>query len=1434
LLDTCLHVCAGVALPAAGESVLLAFGVERLQVHGLPAGPLWCWARLRPGATAESPTFDLELWEEAPRRLVATITGLSLRRGEREALRRGARPNLADWLYEVVWEPRPRANTLQSAEFLAGPESVAHGLVPRAVERLDDVAAACQRALPELEASATEYAVAALSALVAWEPGRRLSVARLANECGVVPRQRRLVGRLLEMLGADGLLRRVGDEWTVVRTLPPLTPDARLAGLMRAYPSAQVEAVVLQRCGAQLAGVLRGRCEALPLLFPTTGELSAELLYRDSPVARAFNILVGEAIAAAAAALPPHRRLRVLEIGAGTGGTTAAALERLSPERTDYVFSDVSAGFLAPARDRLAGYSFVDYRVLDIERDPLAQGFRAHDFDVVVAANVLHATADLRQVLARVRQLLAPSGLLLLLEGTVPQRWVDVTFGLLPGWWKFADAALRPAHPLLSAAVWRRLLTEEGFTEATFLPKDEAVLQALVLARGPAVVAVGGPPLPAGRRLAFADAGDVGAALAARLAATGDGWVRVEVGAGYERLDEGRYQLDPSQPAAFAQLLAEVGVPLREVVYLAGLDAAANGDGLPAAALSGCVGALHLVQALARLGGPALPRLVLVTRGAQVVAAGDGVDSVAQATLWGLARVIAHEHPELRCCRIDLDPAEDSAEAVQRLVAELSASDGEEELAFRAGDRYTARLGRIDPGALALADQPRRWTITERGTPDLLTLQPLVRGRPGSGEIEIQVQAAGLNFLDVMDVLGVLPFARSHLGAECAGRITAVGDGVRDLAVGDEVFALAQGTFATHVTTPAVLAVRRPTHLSAGEAATVPVAFLTAEYALHRLGGLKAGQTVLIHAAAGGVGLAAVQIAQLAGAKVFATASPAKNAYLRGLGVEYVFHSRTTEFTEEILRLTRGRGVDLVLNSLSSGDFIPKSLSVLCREGCFLEMGKRGIWSADQVRALRPDISYRVVALERLGIDEPATIQAMLGDLSAALAVGRLRPLPRTVYPLAEAVAAVRCMQKARHIGKIVLEVPQSLESVVRTEASYLITGGLGGLGLLTAERLVERGARHLVLLGRSVPSEAARAGIAGLQQLGATVVVLQADVSVEAEVAGILDQITRTLPPLRGIVHAAGELDDSVLLNQSEKRFARVLAAKVAGAWYLHRLTQAMPLDFFILYSSAAALLGPAGQGNHAAANAFLDALASYRQARGLPGMSINWGAWSEVGAAARRGVLERAADRGMGVINPESGLVALERILGLGKAQVGVLPADWSRLRRQGAVSPLLSRLVNEGRPGARGRGERERASDWPGRIKAAAPGERLQLLVGYLQGLVGRVLGLGAGQLPEQRTGFFELGMDSLMAVELRNRLQADLGGLTLSATVVFDHPTVEALAKHLATTLGGELVAAPVGNGALDDRTENLDQLDADELLERMDMKATRLLGKAGTS
>jgi myxalamid-type polyketide synthase MxaB len=588
----------------------------------------------------------------------------------------------------------------------------------------------------------------------------------------------------------------------------------------------------------------------------------------------------------------------------------------------------------------------------------------------------------------------------------------------------------------------------------------------------------------------------------------------------------------------------------RGVVHLLNLDSTSgpeserlSPDELQQEIDRGCRTVLQIIQTIVGSAGSPRPPLWIVTRNAQAIDV-EGI-SVAQSVVHGLRSVLALEHPDLVCSTVDLDGDHE----IETLVAEINSTSRETQVAYRNGDRYVARLVHaptqranqtIDPASA----QSYQLSIWSRGVLDNLFLQPLQRRLPGPGEIEIETVAAGVNFRDVLNAMGMYAGAGA-LGSECVGRIVALGEGVNDFEPGDEVIAFAAGSFSSFVTTSALFAFRKPPRLSYREAATIATPFLTAFHGLCNHAHISAGDRVLIHNAAGGVGQAALQIALQAGAEIYATASPGKWEFLRSLGVKHIANSRSLDFAGQVIEWTNGEGVDIVLNSLP-GEFIAGSLAALKPTGHFVEIGKKDIWTIDQVAEVRPQATYSSFDLSELALSNPALIRSTFETIMAQFEQEKFRPLNFTAFPVADAVEAFRFMASAKHIGRVVLvlndEKKRSAEIELRSDASYLITGGLGGLGLLTARWLVQRGARELILVGRNEPSAGARKALAELAALGARVVTLRADVSQQQDVKNVFRTIEKECLPLRGIIHAAGTLDDALLMNSRWEQFRTVM----------------------------------------------------------------------------------------------------------------------------------------------------------------------------------------------------------------------------------------------------------------------------------------------------
>ncbi|WP_461000149.1 SDR family NAD(P)-dependent oxidoreductase, partial [Streptomonospora sediminis] len=624
-------------------------------------------------------------------------------------------------------------------------------------------------------------------------------------------------------------------------------------------------------------------------------------------------------------------------------------------------------------------------------------------------------------------------------------------------------------------------------------------------------------------------------------------------------------------------------------------------------------------------------RLVFTTRNAVCVHDGEGVADLAQASLWGLVRTAQAEHPG-RFALVDTDAATGTGTgtgAAAESAAVALAAD-EPQLAFRRGRAYAPRLTRAAGGALAVPGSAAwRLDTTGGGTLENLALLPDSAGLAEllPGQVRVAVRAAGLNFRDVLIALGSYP-GSADLGLEGAGVVTETGPGTTGFAVGDRVFGLLPQGFGPVAVTDHRLLARIPRGWSFEQAASVPAAFLTAHYGFGDLAALAPGSTVLVHAAAGGVGMAAVQLARHRGAEVFGTAGPAKHHLLREMGLddEHIASSRDLEFERRFAAATGGRGVDVVLNSLA-GDFTDASLRLLPRGGVFLEMGKADPRDPQAVAAEHPGVSYRPYDLTAV---EPDRIGELLAELTALFERGELQPLPVSATDIRRAPEALRTMSRGGHTGKIVLRIPRPLDP----DGTVLVTGGTGTLGGLLARHLVTaHGVRHLVLTSRrGMDAPGAGELEAELTALGATVTIAACDAADRGALAAVLAEVPAA-HPLTAVVHAAGVLDDAPVASLGAEQLHRVLRAKVDGAANLHELTAGYDLAAFLLYSSVTGVLGSPGQANYTAANAFLDALSARRHAAGLSATSLVWGLWEQ-----------------------ESGLTG------------GLQPADLARLRRAG----------------------------------------------------------------------------------------------------------------------------------------------------------------------
>jgi acyl transferase domain-containing protein/NADPH:quinone reductase-like Zn-dependent oxidoreductase/acyl carrier protein len=881
-----------------------------------------------------------------------------------------------------------------------------------------------------------------------------------------------------------------------------------------------------------------------------------------------------------------------------------------------------------------------------------------------------------------------------------------------------------------------------------------------------------------------------------RIAPAGTGAVSVDLadGTGLPVLSVRELVVRPISIGALSAAMAAAaggGGGLYEVAWsLVSLEAnAVAGEGVtvwePSSGTGDAVGSVYAAthEALgvlqSWLAGDAAGVLVVLTRGA-VGLAGEDVTDLAGAAVWGLVRSAQAEQPG-RVVLVDSDGSLDIAEVI---------ACGETQLVVRSGVAHAARLGAVGAGAvLELAPGGWRLAAGGGGTLEDVVVTPARPAELGAGQVRVAVAAVGVNFRDVLVALGMYP-GGGELGAEGAGVVLEVGPGVTGLAVGDPVLGLL-GVVGSEAVVDARLVTAVPAGWSLARAASVPVVFLTALYGLSVLAGVKAGERVLVHAATGGVGMAAVQLARHWGAEVFATAGRGKWDTLRAMGFDddHIGDTRTLEFEEKFLATTGGAGVDVVLNSLA-GEFLDASLRLLVGDGRFIEMGKTDLRDPEAVAQQHHGVTYRAFDLMEAGPDH---IASMLSDLIELFGARVLEPLPVKTFDVRCASAAYRFVSQARQIGKVVLTLPDGPDDRVLASSgkglaggSVVITGGTGMAGSAVAAHLVARyGVAHVVLVSRSgADAEGVAELVERLKDAGAEVSVVACDVSDRDAVAALIAQLSAQYP-LKGVFHAAGVIDDGLIASLTPERVDTVLRAKVDGAWNLHECTRDSDLSAFVMFSSMAGIVGSPGQGNYAAANSFLDGLAAHRRAQGLAGLSVAWGLWEQASAMTQHlGDRDKArmSRLGLAPLSTPQALQLFDDAMLADRPMLVAARLDGAGLGASGVVPPLLRELIT--RPGRRLVVDTDAAVSTSGlaaRLHGLSAEQRHRQLLELVCTNAATVLGRSSAEIDAQLP-FQDLGFDSLTAVELRNRLKT-ASGLTLSPALIFDYPTPATLAEHV---------------------------------------------------
>lgn len=1419
-LDVCFQSLVNfIGNEARGVPGVALLPVKMGRIERCTQGPVAFFRALLRRRGTRSVMVDFELFDAAGE-LLARAVGCRFRAAH---LKRNTLQKVSNWRMQPWLSPHPLDDDFS---YMALPDAVSSAR--RVLGRLaDERQIWFKQILPLSEVLVLSFAYEAFRQLAQQQPHDWFHTfsAGLAT-----PHARWLA----DLLRSEGLLRQEGEQLLILNDadLPPA--QELWQTLLRDAPDYLPNLTLLGRAGLALPGLLDGSQDAAKLQEELQHSPVAEVLYSDDPAYLGVRHALESVMASLAANKPTSRRLRVLELAAGYSDLPNVLISALVEDQFDYVLAQSDESLLARQQGEYHDYPNITIAAFDTASLNLSAEQALPDrYDVIVLRHVLHRASDARSTLAQCSQMLAAGGLLVLAERH-PDWCASLLEGLNPAWWHDAQGDEQAPHAALQPPeVWSQAMTEAGYdaVEAVIEPAAEELAEGayLLLGRRSQASRLTPPTLPPTSWLLLADASS--AEVAAQL----------------------RLQLESAgqQVVITSEVSSEAVHALDHIVHLLAWD-----DTVEHAAAAVCK-LNELVRSLESAGSKT-PRLSLVSRGGGLLESlNDGpLPNPVQSALWGFARVAMNECPQLSCRVIDLHCDTAEPQLVRRLANELLYLDGTNEVVLTSDARYCPMLMECEDVSSILATPDARYCLDFHVPGKLRNLLWLAQEEQALQEhqVEVETRATGLNFRDVMYLMGLLPdeavekgFAGASLGLEFSGVVTRVGSKVNTLSPGDAVMGFGASCFASHVVTRADALARIPEGWAFEAAATVPTVFLTVYYALKKLADLQAGERVLIHGAAGGVGIAAIQLARRLGAEVFATAgSDEKRDFVALLGADHVFDSRSLSFADDVLAASGGEGVDVVLNSLA-GEAMRRSLDVLKPFGRFLELGKRDFFENTPIglRVFKDNISYFGIDADQLLTGRPGFAAQVFREVMALFHEQALTPLPYRSVPASRVVDAFRVMQQARHIGKIVvsqngsrpaISLPPVLPAIFRIEpdVSWLVSGGLSGFGLESARWLAERGARSLVLVGRrGLETPGAGDALNSLRALGVQVTVRACDLTDRQAVAALLGDIQRTLPPLAGVLHAAAVFDDKLIGNLDAQSIQSVLNAKLLGAWHLHQETLSLTsLKHFVLYSSVTTAIGNPGQANYVAANTGLEGLVAMRRRMGLPAIAIAWGPIGDAGYLNRHQAVKDGLEQRLGsaALTTAAALAQLDRALAEDNALFTPANFDWNVLAHllPGSSSNRFS-ILNRHRQDAGHAGE---SIDIHALIAGKSSEEAEALVRELVVQEVANILCIGADRIEHNRS-LHDLGMDSLMAVELAMGLEQRFG-IQLPVMMLNDSPTASNVTARIMEKLTGADNALPeaesdVVAGLARQHGEGLSQDDMQLLNEE-----ARKLAQSGTS
>lgn len=1230
-----------------------------------------------------------------------------------------------------------------------------------------------------------------------------LSLSRLHAWQQDNPSHRAWLDYLIQSAEKDQLLVRDGDTLVLAPAQDDITAADIWNSLVADYPDYFQIIQTAGRVGMHLASLISGTRQLDDILPQNTSLASLVRQALGSKTQQRIGNLLQGLIQTAQHNLPAGERLGMLEISEDGPAFAIAAGLSMDFNQCDYTFASGNATSLDEAGRLQDRFPAIRTAAISDEDTTAAPQYQL----AVVTLNFSSIEATV-QALDYAHARLVSGGTLLVL-GQHPSSWIDFVFGAQSAWqetdgstlcqrdamfWQsklassgLVNSELFELSPNALAGTYL-LLAQKDHTQATHSSTDQATPRSWILLAA-----------QSGNDAAFAEN------LARRLLEHGDMVVHAPAGTADE----------------MATLLRETTQrygALDGIIHLSGLGASASvsdAEQLLALQVSRCATAAHVIQACEATATETTLWLVTHDAAQHMVADEDGARLSPDAALWGYGRTLLNEASNYAVRLVDIDTTMPAAEMVDSLCRELSAADSEQEVILAAGGaRFAPRLraeARPSAGTGTAADAEMNMHLGFQFPGQLRNLRWEATPRkalPDNG-IEVAVHATGLNFRDVMYALGLLSdeaiengFAGPTLGLEFAGTVTRVNAAESGYKVGDKVVGFGPSSFANRVITQTSAVSHIPAGISFEAAATIPSTFFTVYYALHHLAQVQPGEKVLIHGAAGGVGIAAIQLCKWLGAEIYATAgSDEKRDFLRLMGVDHIHDSRSLAFADEILLQTGGKGVDVVLNSLA-GEAINRNFRVLKPFGRFLELGKRDFYENTKIglRPFRNNLSYFGIDADQLMNARPELTRTLFAEVMDLFEKGILHPLPYALFDAENIVDAFRHMQQARQIGKIVVTYDHGLSHVhqvpagkpvklsLPADATYLVTGGLKGFGLRTAQWLAEKGAQHLILVSRSGPSsEESQQAIKLLQDKGVQVHAASCDITDRQAMSALLAETSKTMPPLKGIVHAATVIDDGLIRHASAEQIRNVLGPKMLGAMNLHELTSTSVLDFFVMFSSATTLFGNPGQGNYVAGNLFIENLASYRLSQGLAATCVRWGAIDDVGFLARNEKIKDALQNRMGgsALPSSVALDVLEDMLVAGKSGLGVMETDWKMMSR--FLPSMDTPKFSEVTAGQQDNAEHDDGADLARMLDELSDEELSARLIDMLRVEIGEILRVAPEKIDPARS-IYDMGLDSLMGVELVVALESRFG-IRLPVMALSENPTTIKLSEFIISKLRG---------------------------------------------